>query len=357
MAHFREGSEVRTIGLFPKSCAYAHRSLDSKGVFWDGFKNVQSNLELRHYSSVGKFSADLGNAISSVIAYAPEINRTEAHAQVSGDPNGPASLSPEQRERKKLAKRIIKAVQGPLEEATRMEAELVGKPFEKELRELDAILEGSLRTHRASTSDLAYEGASDDETADQGRHQSMVPNDTLRKFEVEGAHDGGVDQHTSKRTPDDEHTDEAVIHLQLTNGEQTVGIKNDGIHADTDEHGLERSLQDSPHRPDVPAVPPTPPRSENEDLLVPLANGGIPWYLEPFDPQGTTIHDERWTGREVLRGMSEDLSEIDDEELNGMALESIAEEPGERGRVKDDGPTSAAAKRNKARARQRKQYW
>ena len=64
--------------------------------------------------------------------------------------------------------------------------------------------------------------------------------------------------------------------------------------------------------------PLTPPRSE-KNLLNPLHNGGIPWYLEPFDIHGTTVHEPIWAGREVLKAMSEDLSELDDDELDGLA--------------------------------------
>jgi NuA3 HAT complex component NTO1 len=64
--------------------------------------------------------------------------------------------------------------------------------------------------------------------------------------------------------------------------------------------------------------PLTPPRSE-KNLLNPLHNGGIPWYLEPFDIHGTTVYEPVWAGREVLKAMSEDLSELDDDELDGLA--------------------------------------
>ena len=40
-----------------------------------------------------------------------------------------------------------------------------------------------------------------------------------------------------------------------------------------------------------------------------------------FDPVGTTIHDERWMGQEVLRAMSEELSEMDDDELTGLGVQ------------------------------------
>ena len=63
--------------------------------------------------------------------------------------------------------------------------------------------------------------------------------------------------------------------------------------------------------------PPTPPLSSGGDLQ-PLSNGGIPWYMDPFDPEGTTVQEERWTGRELVRGMSEELSDMDEEELSGL---------------------------------------
>ena len=76
-------------------------------------------------------------------------------------------------------------------------------------------------------------------------------------------------------------------------------------------------------QPQIPrdkATPPTPPASFSEgQQLLPLAQGGIQWYMQPFDPIGTTIHEERWTGRELVRGMSEELSDIGDEELRDLA--------------------------------------
>ena len=40
--------------------------------------------------------------------------------------------------------------------------------------------------------------------------------------------------------------------------------------------------------------------------------------MECFDPVGTTIEEERWKGRELVRGMSEALSDMDEEELSGL---------------------------------------
>lgn len=69
--------------------------------------------------------------------------------------------------------------------------------------------------------------------------------------------------------------------------------------------------------------PPTPPLS-NGDITVdradPLTSGGIPWYLKDFDPEGTIISQEQWTGREAISRLSEDLSDMDDDELKGLGL-------------------------------------
>ncbi|CAD0090825.1 unnamed protein product [Aureobasidium mustum] len=44
----------------------------------------------------------------------------------------------------------------------------------------------------------------------------------------------------------------------------------------------------------------------------PWAQGGVPWYLELFDIDGTTVHEERWSGRDA---MSEELTDLDEEEV------------------------------------------
>jgi NuA3 HAT complex component NTO1 len=57
------------------------------------------------------------------------------------------------------------------------------------------------------------------------------------------------------------------------------------------------------------------------DVGTSLTEGGIPWYLKSFDPIGTTIREMQWTGRDIVRGMSEELTDIDDDELKGMGAE------------------------------------
>jgi NuA3 HAT complex component NTO1 len=70
-------------------------------------------------------------------------------------------------------------------------------------------------------------------------------------------------------------------------------------------------------------------------------NGGVAWYLTPFDPMGTTVHEERYTGREVMRDMSEELSDMDEDTLMGLELSGMDDSAS--GAAGSNGSTAAGA--------------
>ncbi|KAL1954503.1 hypothetical protein VTO42DRAFT_1114 [Malbranchea cinnamomea] len=131
--------------IFQKAC-----NLDGKGVFRVGFQKIRSKLEDRVYTSVSEFSRDIANVFTSEIGVEAVGDTAELQMQISG--RAP-ELSLEQREKRKLAKRIVKAIQPALEDALIKESELNGKPFEKELKDLDGILESSVLSRRGSPAD------------------------------------------------------------------------------------------------------------------------------------------------------------------------------------------------------------
>lgn len=220
-------------------------------MFLDGFKTLQNKLDTRAYTSVSSFSTDLGSIFRSVVGLDKVNDALEAHNQLSGMARD-ANLTADQKQTKTLAKRIIKAVQQPLQEAARMEAELSGRPFEQELERLEGLLNVGL----TGSSDLVS--------------TVKKTNDDLPMLEG-----GSID--VSDMTP-----------VEATNN-----------------NGVQESKPQS---------------TVNTDAEV----SGIPWYLIPFDPSGTTIYQERWDGRDVMRDLSEELSEMDEEDLQGMGME---EEP------------------------------
>jgi len=258
-------------------------------------------------------------------------NTAELQEQVSGRA---VDMTFEQRERRKLAKRIVKAVQPALEEALRNESELSGRPFEKQIRELDMMLDNSILSRRESFSRSASEEVEiqsllkapngsrtplrlmrHGEEIDQQEH-SKSDSCTFAVSKRADSHD--VDMVDAPIEPGEEldgsiaqlngelsaNTDQAVA--ANTPPASTNGLKGDGGHGPTNLPGDSKGP--------VPE-PPTPPSSLEGLQQSILVSGGIPWYAEPFDPDGTTLHEERWTGPEVLREMSEELTDIDDEEL------------------------------------------
>ena len=320
------------------------------------------------------FSADLASVFSSVIGLDSLDDATKGEQQLNGTSVQRNLLTPEQKAKRILAKRIIKAVQGLLEEATRQEAELAGKPFEKELRDLDAILENSIRC-RPDTGVSSREV----DTVDAIDNESAVLEEEIRK---EAPTSAEISTHLASLKPQEVHdpqvngslsppaTKETVkdetepVSLGNINGDMPMEIVEDDNHTRSPHahnqiednainHASNASATGSGSNPalsysgsTLPSVshaePLTPPSSEKV-LVGPLAHGGIPWYLEPFDPVGTTIHEERWTGRDVLRSMSEELSEMDDDELYGLVDDAENFPSGEQRRG-GSGRTSGVAK-------------
>lgn len=241
-------------------------------MFAAGFMSIRQRLNERFYPSVAAFSADLASLFTSEIGVEPAGDTAELQAQISG--RAP-ELSLEQREKRKMAKRIIKVIQPSLEDAIRKESELNRKPFEKELKELDVILDHSVMSRNGDSAepegDTELYGQPDD--AMEGVEETLPT--TEPPLEAQ---------------PSDEQHPEAE---ELPPAEDTMkSIPNYYRH-------------------------PTPVLTE-QDQQLPLALGGIQWYMQPFDPVGTTVHEERWTGRDVMRGMSEELSELDEDELEGL---------------------------------------
>lgn len=251
---------------------------------------IRKRLEERFYPSVASFSADLASLFTSEIGVESAGDTAELQEQIAGRASG---LSIEQREKRKLAKRIIKAIQPALEDAIRKESELNRKPFEKELKELDMILDNSLMSRRDS-----FDMEGDTEM------------DITQPDAMDGVEQTGDASEASAKPP---------LENGVASGQEVapeVGIGEEP----TSEEGIKPNINVTYNRH------PTPELTE-EDQQLPLARGGIQWYMQPFDPVGTTIHEERWTGRDVMRGMSEELSELDEDELQDLVDDELDADP------------------------------
>jgi NuA3 HAT complex component NTO1 len=264
--------------------------------------SIRQRLKERFYPSVAAFSADLASLFTSEIGVEPAGDTAELQAQISG--RAP-ELSLEQREKRKLAKRIIKVIQPSLEDAIRKESELNRKPFEKELKELDVILDHSVMSRSGDS--VEPEG----DTELSGHPDAMEGvEETLPTTEA-----------PTEAQPADEQLPEAPGAEELPPAEDPV------------------KSAPTYYRHPTPVL-------TEQDQQLPLAMGGIQWYMQPFDPVGTTIHEERWTGRDVMRGMSEELSELDEDELEG--LKDLVDDGDLKGQTTS---TPAASQQNTRRTR------
>lgn len=305
------------------------------------------------------FSADLAHIFTAEIGAQPVEDTAELQLQISG--RAP-ELTVDQREKRKLAKRVIKSIQPSLEDAIRKETELSGLPFEKELKELDNIFDSGVLSRRISVVDAL------DTSFDHGPVTNGLPvaeSDELTKIEgpetteqtQTPAADGDID------IPDaDNNYNQTTNNLITAPSSDRAGDESmeaseiivDDVAGGAVKKDNESVIsQQSGHATRAARGPLTPPLSSQGDQQQgPLAQGGIQWYMQPFDPVGTTIHEERWTGRDVLRGMSEELSELDEDELEDLggdeSKDAIKEESD---KVNGSAPEPAQARRTRRRYR------
>ncbi|GES64129.1 PHD finger domain protein [Aspergillus terreus] len=339
--------------------------LDGKGVFRQGLLSIKSKLDERAYTSISAFSADLASVFTSEIGVQPAGDTAELQMQISG--RAP-ELSLEQREKRKLAKRIIKSIQPALEDAIKKESELNRKPFEQELKELDVMLENSVMSRRGS--EVEYPELSGPETSElpngNGENAEIatkpeIGDGTEGAARAPEADNGATSTHAPH--PDDKmkaSTAEAVPPEASIAEQPAPTAETEVVSGETDTSAQEPSAEAQPVingetskpegdglKPSNPLVqshkgPLTPPPSFKGDQRQLLAQGGIQWYMQPFDPVGTTIHEERWTGRDVMRGMSEELSELDEEELKDLVEDELETGPmGTSDEAKTNGPDAS----------------
>lgn len=261
----------------------------------------------------------------------------------------------------------------------RKESELCRKPFEKELRDLDLLLQNSLLSRRDSLTN-----SSAGEVNEVDMENQILPLEHEHAYHTgiksgSPAHNciSNIPRHenpsalTSELSqldtslPNVNRQEESRVIATETNIDVCVKpLPTDQVstaHQPTPEGSSATPLtnvvanrdQAAESRPHV--EPLTPALSSQEDVH-PFANGGIPWYMIPFDPVGTTIEEERWTGRDLVRGMSEELSDMDEEELSGLVDMGVAEVPSEPvdGRLHPQADTEASKRRKAAAKRKRR---
>lgn len=335
-----------------------NRSLDPRGIFYEGLGHVRRKLDHRFYASMQAFANDLGACFRSVVGLEQVTDVIQAHERLVDTSLKEVGLSMEQKEMKKLAKRIVKAVQQPLNEALLKEAALTGKPYDNSRFErLVALLNhndgrnpvelstdvGRLEITSESTTQSQAESINMDiveNTRSDGVNESITPRESPETLPLRGSIkrpsvsiDSEFKDSANTWVSPESMTDLLESRSSMLEPNESSGNFQaqsfDRSASGVGGNPAFDSVMPSAERVDLPTSTAlmTPPSSEKSVAHPEVGQGGIPWYLEPFDPVGTTINEERWTGREVLREMSEELSEMDEDELRGMGVEIDDEKP------------------------------
>lgn len=314
-------------------------------MFKDGLDILEQKLSQRHYTSVAAFSADLTTVILPVLTRLDGLQSdgsirdiTDIHEQLNGVLPGTAqhlALTQEQKELKRVTKRIAKAVKEMIDAARKKEAEMKDIPFEKEMGEwaaFDARLESSVKPKSLSSlpidNDIKLSGGASVSAAGGAspspRNDSAATNEDVEMTDAVDATltSGAVDTSLA-----------ATVQAALLAGDSSIFRRK----ASNSAHPLSPPMSTASAAQNLrntyaasaageSLLEATQPVPSIED---PWARGGVPWYLGAFDIAGTTVHEERWTGLETMRAMSEPLSEIDDETLLDLEQSNGAAEEGE----------------------------
>ncbi len=281
-----------------------------KGLFRSSLLALRDKVLRKEHTTVASFSNDVVLAINSEFGNSA-ASISELIALVSGRAE---DMSAEERDRRTLARRIVKGIEPLIEAATRKEAELNGRPYAEQIREMDE----ALLSRRGSMAQSIELPALDSVEMKPGLGiASPVDGDVemadapIAAEELPQIEPITKDSHALAGQVDLVKQEDLTLEGQLGSANTPPASMN-GFRPELHLNG------DIPSEEIQQVEPPTPPMSlQGHAQSLPI-EGGIPWYVEQFDPEGTTIFEERWTGPEVLRDMSEELSEMDEDELQGL---------------------------------------
>ncbi|KAF5020036.1 hypothetical protein F66182_7941 [Fusarium sp. NRRL 66182] len=295
-------------------------SLD-KDLFIEGLNTLQSRINTRFYVTVMSFAVDLCEVISDGITTTPgPVPSTDEAQPGTIDVSSAKNTFSDIRERRKLGKRILKAIQPTLEAALQVESEISQKPFETMQKELENTIDRSVEARRPLTAASQEKPA---DLSDEANDTIMVDAELQITVKADSAEVGDAMDTTS---------DGGNIEVSTNIDVDTSSLNMEA--AEETQESLPNTVQSSDTPPDAdgyvskpqPAQsgPPTPPQSNGSlglEPADPLTDGGILWYLKGHDPKGTSVLGDHWAGRDAVRMLSEDLTDLDDEELKGLGMD------------------------------------
>ena len=279
--------------------------------------------------------------LTTVLRTPPPVPTAESLKATAGD----ETFANHRKEVKKIVKRIAKALQQPLHDAIRQESEVVGFPLEEQWDRIEAAL---VSLHDVGDKQSTTAGGHDEQAKHVGP-DFRKENASLVNFKaVSQARAVGV---VDKEDAADLQTNgwDYSRQREAPNGQidevDHSGSAQRHSHPGTEEQASAEQLHDSATHDSGKAGQQGP----EDGFASFLSAGGTPWYLQNFRPAGIEVRDE-WdeAGGEQHR-LSEELSEMGDEELKGLGG-NFASSDGEEAPVETKRTPSKKRKRNRS-------YW
>lgn len=274
---------------------------DGKNIFKNGLLSIQNKVDQRFYTTTLAFAHALCEVIHAGI-------NTDLEDGIELQPKLESVVAPltkvdytDIRERRKLGKRILKSGQPMLEMALQREAGITKKVFDDLKHELERMIEASFEVQR---------NASTAEETEQSRDVIMV--DASEITVADPNHEEDADHEIDEQAdtvmaenPDVHVTEGANIEVNTSPvGKSTA----EALQAESaqEKHGVKQEDAANSNVPDTPPDtngyltapistqpgPPTPPQSNGslgQEHTNILTDGGVPWYLQSFDPVGTSV--------------------------------------------------------------------
>ncbi|KAI1176002.1 hypothetical protein F4777DRAFT_548130 [Nemania sp. FL0916] len=349
-----------------------------KNLFYDGLLPISHRIDRRYYTTTLTLAHDLCDVIRNGINTELDTIIEAPQSIALGLVSTKTDFS-DHRDRKKLGKRILKAVQPQLETALRLEAEVNHRSFESLKQELETMIEASLKYQPkplvleredegeqsqdvimvdSSAAVIAINGSDSHDVTPRDVNGDVV----MAEADNQAAStDGNIEVDTSAIETD----------MQMENaqtGVDTASVPNSEV-VETKPNASGASDAHSVSTPPATngyisapttsqPAPPTPPQSNGSLGRQPvdaLTDGGVLWYLQEFELQGTSAAEEQCDGRNADRSLSEELTEIDDDELKGLGVEineeSITASPADTAPVVDGANHISPTKKSRNRKR------
>jgi NuA3 HAT complex component NTO1 len=325
--------------------------LDIKNIFTDGLSKILAKLRKTFYTTTMPLARELSVVFTTGIVREPPLQpELDVHNSSS-----PKKLAVDIKERRKLAKRIIKAIQPQFETALRAEADISGIDFEVELEKLEhlweACLEAEVGLYKDGEGDIAMtepkpngvgytngdSGAEDLNGDDQnGEAIDVEMEDVDAPYDED---DIVVDVSTSYSANVKDDGDTITAALTEVNGNKAPFKVNGLKGADTNGHF--RSTENGQFGSQVS---PEPVINDNPATDNSLIEGGVPQFLRGyFNIDGTNITEIAIDEPDP----SEELSEMDDEQVNQLVADTAKP-------IIEAAPVPAATKSKKAKSKRRR---